>query len=74
MITTEEKSVMRMLQGQTIRKVCLLERNTPNPFRSVAFHFNDGTYLEIYDSCGSMRIAGIRHETRVDREAVPTTP
>ncbi|MBF0626977.1 MAG: hypothetical protein HQL91_02030 [Magnetococcales bacterium] len=62
MITCEERNVLKLLEGLEIANVVLKERDAPTCFRSLEFHFGNGTYLEIYESGGGMRVAGIRNE------------
>ncbi|MBF0271291.1 MAG: hypothetical protein HQL98_04310 [Magnetococcales bacterium] len=65
MITCEEKKILKCLEGLAISSVVLKERETPVQFRSLEFHFENGTYLEVYESGNGMRVAGIRNAQSV---------
>ncbi|MBF0189726.1 MAG: hypothetical protein HQL99_01085 [Magnetococcales bacterium] len=65
MITCEERNVLKGLEGLEIESVVLKERESPVPFRSLEFHFGNGTYLEVYESGNGMRVAGIRNSESI---------
>ncbi|MBF0212116.1 MAG: hypothetical protein HQM00_00985 [Magnetococcales bacterium] len=65
MITQREEFTIRSLAGLKIRKVSMTERNANDPYRSMEIHFDDGTWMEICDSGGYMRVSGIRNSTSV---------
>ncbi|MBF0180753.1 MAG: hypothetical protein HQM03_12090 [Magnetococcales bacterium] len=62
MITCEEKCILNQLQGKTITNAILTEPDCLMRVRCMELHFDNGTFLEIYESGDGLRVAGIRDQ------------